>query len=148
MSESYLLARSAKIFANLIFTTSEIAVDASWKSDLEPNIWLFWLKSDHFWPLFAKKSDYLTLVRLIWPHYLHCKGVRCQIFDSLEICTKFYGLSHQVIRISIFWLLFPKPHFLKGANFGAFCPFLRIEDQESKNLNFQSILWMSNVMKW
>ena len=34
---------------------------------------LFWQKSDHFWHFELKKSDYLTLVRLIWPHYLHCK---------------------------------------------------------------------------
>ena len=33
---------------------------------------LFLQKSDHFWHFWPKKSDYLTLVRLIWPHYLHC----------------------------------------------------------------------------
>ena len=33
---------------------------------------LFLQKSDHFWHFWPKKSDYLTLVRLIWPYYLHC----------------------------------------------------------------------------
>ena len=35
------------------------------------------------------------------------KGIQSQIFDFLEIGTGFYGLSNEVIRISLFWLLFP-----------------------------------------
>ena len=36
---------------------------------------LFLQKSDPFWHFWPKKSDYLTLVRLIWPHYLYCVSI-------------------------------------------------------------------------
>ena len=34
-------------------------------------------------------------------------GVRPQIFYFLEISTEFYDLLHEVIRISLFWFVFP-----------------------------------------
>ena len=49
-------------------------------------------------------------------------------FDFLETGAEFYCLSDEVIKISLFWLLFPTK--------AIFCPFLKIDDQESNILSF------------
>ena len=55
---------------------------------------LFWSNSDQFWLLWAKKSDYLTLIRLVWPHYLLCMTY----FENFDF------LHYEVRVIQMFWL--------------------------------------------